>query len=65
MVPSSVANRKIDAAEAAVPVFEKPLTLKPPALPVLTAPVGAPLAPRGFGGVGMLTTSPSFAPVEL
>src|SRR5260370_28810286 len=59
-VPSSVANRKIAEAVIGFPFLSTPLTVNPPVAPpsmLNTVPVGAPVAPSGSPGVGMLTTS--------
>jgi hypothetical protein len=58
-VPSSVANRKTAEAVMGLPFLSNPLTVNPPVGPpsmLKTVPVGAPEAPRGSTGVGMLTT---------
>src|SRR5260370_1124389 len=58
--PSSVANREIAEAGIGVPFLSTPLTVNPPVAPpsmLNTVPVGAPVAPSGSPGVGMLTTS--------
>src|SRR4051794_37485201 len=60
MVPSSVTNRKTDAADVGALARVTPLTLKPPVAPpspLNTVPVGVPSAPSGLPGIGMLTTS--------
>src|SRR2546421_7019029 len=68
IVPSSVAKRKVAAAEVGRPPLVTPEILKTPVAPpamLKTRPVGAPLAFSGSPGAGIVTTRDCGIPAVL